>query len=1828
MKTSLNMKNMKTAITAMVLLCSMLLASHRSMASCNITLRDSIAPVGCTTSNSGMVFLNASGGNGSYQFKNGINGTWTNTAFSGWNFQIAFANLTVGVDTFYVHDSLGCTQSIVATVPSARVTDSLSYVNLGGNTYLFTANTNAVDPHYLWRDNNGSWQQGYFGYSDTIRFNLSAGLHTIISSIFDTATGCTVYDTIQLNTNVCTGHDSITFDVLSFWDYRFHANVTGLSHIGYSWYINGSAVGGLDPMYYTAYFGITINKVVLYAYDSVTGCVAYDSIGAPCNIHDSITYTDLGSGLYHFSANATGTAHPAYSWRIGGVNGALVSTASSFNYQTTPGFYDIAYVLIQDSVTGCLFADSSFVNGPPCTITDSISYQSAGGTSYTFTSHTTATRPYFQWMDNFGTMYSSTPGYSNSITLSLSSGPHTIISYVTDSVAYCAAADTIVINVPYPPGGPDQTLCHSSIANMAATGTGTWTAVPSNPSVVTITNSASPTTTITGLTASGQYLFVWYSGGIHDTVAVTVQASVAFSILQTGAICDINDSIYISPAFSAGTVDWYRNGTYLGTVPSIYSYYLPNRTSGTYTAIIRRGSGCTDTVSIGLTCYTLYTNLTATICQGTPYTFRGQNLTASGVYRDTLNASTGYDSIITLTLTVNPSLNLNLTQSGSICTGNDTLTVSGAGSNSVTWYRNGTVVTPSSGTYSPHVVAAGNGAGSAANQLNMPYGIATDAAGNIYALDQNNNRVQKYPASSTSLTNGVTVAGGNGAGSSLNQINHAYSVRLDASGNIYVADSYNNRVLKFPAGSTSATNGTVVAGGNGAGSGANQLSNPMDVAFDAASNMYVCDFNNQRIQKFPAGSTSATNGVTVAGVTGASGSTASTLNDPVAVFIDATGNLYVADQHNHRVQKFPAGSSSGTNATTVAGGNGLGSAANQFQYANDMVVDASGNLYVQDYMNSRTQKFPPGSTSATNGITVSTGAGLAHANRMSLDAYGNLFLSDELNHRIVKIQVNNSLVNSYVATTTGTYMVISTNSSGCTDTAVAYVVCASTIYTNISASICQGSTYSFNGSLLTTAGIYKDTLSAASGADSIVTLTLTVNPTPSITISQSGSICSTGGDTLRVVGGSGSSISWIGNGIPIGGSSSFSTYTVAGGNGSGSNANQFKTPYGVQADAAGNTYVLDQGNNRIQKFAPGSTSASTGTTVAGGNGSGSGLNQFNKPYGFKLDAAGNIYVADSYNHRVLRFAAGSTSASNATIVAGGNGQGSGSTQLNIPTDVAFDAAGNMYVADFGNHRIQKFPAGSTSATSGVTAAGGNGIGGSSATELNLPIGVYIDAAGSLYVADQHNCRIQKFPTGSTSSTPGVTVAGLGNGVGNSASNALLYPNAMMLDAAGYLYVCDYHNNRIQRYPPNSTAGTNGVTVAGSGGYGSGTYQFKFNNRFFMDGNGNMYISDEGNNRIQKYAVNTSASSFITTTAGVYTAIATNASGCSDTASVTLLPCLSDSVWPGDADHNGIDDNNDLLPIGLGYGLTGLTRPDQSIVWSAHYAQNWGMQFLNGTNGKHADCNGDGVIDANDTTAILLNFGFMHSKNGGAAEPWRSGIPGITLKYSTDTVAAGDTLTVSLILGDSSTTVSNLYGLAFTYHFDPIVVDSTTARFGFIPSFMGNDINSISIHKDFKTDGTVKAAITGINHLGRNGYGEIAKFISTITTGNINGKDLSYYQNVSYISDINAIDRDGNPVPLNTGTSTNEVSYDANVGIHDMDYVRLLIYPNPVKDAFTIQAATQLLGTDYTLTDITGRVILTGKLAGEQTHVAISELASGIYMLHFAGQKQSYKITKN
>ena len=241
-------------------------------------------------------------------------------------------------------------------------------------------------------------------------------------------------------------------------------------------------------------------------------------------------------------------------------------------------------------------------------------------------------------------------------------------------------------------------------------------------------------------------------------------------------------------------------------------------------------------------------------------------------------------------------------------------------------------------------VAGGNGAGSAANQLALPLNVAVDADGNVYVADASNDRVQKWAPGASS---GVTVAGGNGAGSAANQLFGPGFLAVDADGNVYVTDGNNNRVQEWAPG---ASYGVTVAGGNGRGSAANQLADPRGVAVDADGNLYVADAFNQRVQKWAPG---ASSGVTVAGGNGL-GSAANQLFTPSGVAVDADGNVYLGDTGNNRVQEWAPGASSGV---TVAGGNGAGSAANQLFNPVGVAVDASGNIFVADFLNYRVQEW-------------------------------------------------------------------------------------------------------------------------------------------------------------------------------------------------------------------------------------------------------------------------------------------------------------------------------------------------------------------------------------------------------------------------------------------------------------------------------------------------------------------------------------------------------------------------------------------------------------------------------------------------------------------------------------------------------------------------------------------------------------------------------------------------------------------------------------------------------------------------------------------------------
>ena len=630
---------------------------------------------------------------------------------------------------------------------------------------------------------------------------------------------------------------------------------------------------------------------------------------------------------------------------------------------------------------------------------------------------------------------------------------------------------------------------------------------------------------------------------------------------------------------------------------------------------------------------------------------------------------------------------------------------------------------------------------------------------------------------------------------------------LDRAGNLYIAEWNNNRIRKVnSAGVISTVAGTGTAGfsGDGGAATAAQLSNPQDVALDAAGNLYIADVNNNRIRKVD----SSGNISTVAGGGSSLGdggaATAAQLGAPRSVALDGAGNLYIADWSDHRIRKVD---SSG-NISTVAGtgtqgfsGDGGAATAAQLNSPWDVAVDGSGNLYIADRNNNRIRKVDSSgniSTVAGTGTAgfsgdgaAATAAQLQNPQGVALDGSGNLYITDRGNERIRKV-----------------------DSSG-----------------NIS-------TVAGNG----TAGFGGD-----SGAATAAQLS---DPSGGVALDGSGNlyIVDRGNHRIRKVDSDGN------------------ISTVAG-------REQLSNPYGVAPDGSGNLYIADTGNHRIYKVNSAgviSTVAGSGTAGYSGDGGAAVAAQLNFPRGVAPDGSGNLYIADTWNSRIRKV----NSAGTITTVAGdgtagfsGDGAAATAARLSYPSGVVLDGAGNLYIADWQNGRIRKVDtAGIITTVAGDGGVGFSGDGGAAtAAQLSGPRGVAVDGSGNLYIADYSNHRIRKVNSaGVISTVAGSGTAGFSGDGGAAMAAQLNFPSGVALDALGNLYIAEWVNHRIRKIAtvPGFSAGilSTGVitTVAGdgTGGYGGdgGTAvaaQLRSPTGVALDGSGNLYIADTHNNRIRK-----------------------------------------------------------------------------------------------------------------------------------------------------------------------------------------------------------------------------------------------------------------------------------------------------------------------------------------------------------------------------------------
>ena len=326
------------------------------------------------------------------------------------------------------------------------------------------------------------------------------------------------------------------------------------------------------------------------------------------------------------------------------------------------------------------------------------------------------------------------------------------------------------------------------------------------------------------------------------------------------------------------------------------------------------------------------------------------------------------------------------------------------------WTSNNAAVSTLAGSITP---GSADGTGAAAS-FKYPSGVAVDASGNLYVADGGNHEIRKITPTGvvTTLAGSITPGSADGTGAAAS-FYWPGGVAVDASGNVYVADGSNQKIRKItPTGVVTTLAGSITPGNADGTGAAASFNNPTGVAVDASGNVYVADNVNHEIRKItPTGVVTTLAGSITPGSADGTGAAAS-FNNPTGVAVDASGNVYVADTYNQKIRKItPAGV-----VTTLAGRNTPGSAdgtgaAAQFNYPTDVAVDASGNVYVVDENNHGIRKITPAGVvttlagSITPGSADGTGAAASfyYPADVAVDASGNVYVTDSFNHKIRKI---------------------------------------------------------------------------------------------------------------------------------------------------------------------------------------------------------------------------------------------------------------------------------------------------------------------------------------------------------------------------------------------------------------------------------------------------------------------------------------------------------------------------------------------------------------------------------------------------------------------------------------------------------------------------------------------------------------------------------------------------------------------------------------------------------------------------------------------------------
>jgi uncharacterized protein (TIGR03437 family) len=611
------------------------------------------------------------------------------------------------------------------------------------------------------------------------------------------------------------------------------------------------------------------------------------------------------------------------------------------------------------------------------------------------------------------------------------------------------------------------------------------------------------------------------------------------------------------------------------------------------------------------------------------------------------------------------------------------------------------------------------------------------------------------------------------------------------------------------------------------------LTTPLAVAADSAGNLYIADFGDSRVRKIaPSGAISTIAGTGSAGFNGDGiRATSAELNGPSGVAVDSAGAVYISDSGNNRVRKI---GSDGI-ISTVAG-----SLPDSLSSPQGLALDGMGNLYIADRFHHRIQMLTRDGTISTvagTGTQGFNGDGQATKSQLSLpfglclDSQSNLYIADSGNNSVRRLSAAGIL-----STVAGTGQ--------------------------------RG--YGGDGRLATSADMSAPVGVAVDGAgdlyisDHFNDVIRKVSPKGVIgkfagmfmpwglTVDTSGNLYVAAGFTSIY------KVTSAGTSTIISGGINFPSHDS---DGIPATSTHLRVPQGVAIDQVGNLYIADSNNNQVRKVTrDGTASIFAGFGIAGYTGDGVDATRTDlaHPSAVAFDAAGNLYISDSYSNLIRQVDKGGTiSTIGGKLGSGFGGDGGYATaaNLNFPFGLAVARDGSLYIADQGNHCMRKITHGIITTVAGTQSPGYNGDGISAVSaKLQFPSDVAIDSGGNLYIADYSNSRIRKVSTGGVITTiAGTGVAGSVGDGGPAVNAQLLGPERLAVDGQGNLYIAS-RDNRIRKITTDgiisTIAGTGNLDFGGDGGPAA-VAQLSRPAGLAVDGTGAVYIADSTNDRIRK-----------------------------------------------------------------------------------------------------------------------------------------------------------------------------------------------------------------------------------------------------------------------------------------------------------------------------------------------------------------------------------------